>query len=408
MSRKGLKRVLTLVSIICIPLVVLIAFVHSSAAFEIQMAAGVNDKARLDDVFVVDPDLSVVKQIQPEHTVIVGSAVTYTIDISTTGGDFTGVVMTDTLPGGTLLQMAAPSQGTCDGTSIIVCDLGMLTAGNQASVTLIVTTTASGFLDNVATVAANEAETDQQNNTYTLTHRVSPPWPQPGMYGTTVEGSLIFIDLESGAGTLVSSSPNVFFTELEHDNNTGRTFVYVRNYFAVAEIDIRDGTPITVTSFDVVFNGLEYVGDIAYGTSITEAQGASQLQTVDLAAGTSSVIGYTGVGPVSGLAYDLASDTMYGVLGGQLTMTNFITIDLNTGLATSIGSTGVVLGGLQFGPDGTLYGVSGGALGPSSLYEINTTTGAATLIGPTGFGRMSGLTLVDNFKTYLPAILRSP
>lgn len=349
---------------------------------------------QLDNVWV-GPDLSVIKSSQPAGTIEVGDPMTYTIDVSAINSDFTGVIVTDTLPSEVILNQANPSQGTCSGTSIVVCDIGTLAAGNTVSITLAVTTTTPGDVSNVATVTGNEPEDNLANNTFTETRRIVPLIPQPGLYGSTVDGEIIYIDVETGAAELMGTVP-FSVTEIEYDNASNRAFVQLSDgAFVGNEIDIRDGQLIAgIIPNGGAYNGIEYVGATAYGTAIYGPGGPSELRTLDPFSGISALVGPTGVGPITGLAYDEGSGTIYGTGGGGITTTNFFTLDLTTGAATVVGSTGNRLGGLQFGPDGKLYAGTGGTVEPGNLYEIDTATGSATLVGPTGFGKISGLTLV--------------
>ncbi len=218
----------------------------------------------------------------------------------------------------------------------------------------------------------------------------------PGLYGITVNGDIIRINHQTGAAQLVGMLP-FLYTEIEYDNVSGRGFVQEGNgAFQGYEVDLSTGLVIAGPIFNGgAYNGIEYVGATAYGTAIFGPLGPSELRILDPFSGGSALIGPTGVGPITGLAYDDDNGTMYATAGGGITTTNFFTIDLNTGVANLVGSTGVLIGGLQFGPDGKLYaGSAAGPAGPGDLYEINPATGAAAFVGPTGFTSISGLTLV--------------
>lgn len=350
---------------------------------------------QLDNVWVAQPDVTISKSSQPAGAIEVGDPLTYTIATSAIISDFTGLIMTDTLPAGLILNQVNTSQGMCSGNAVIVCDIGSLSAGSVATVTLSVTTTIPGEVSNVATVSSNEPNDNPANNTVTETRHILSLIPQPGLYGSTVNGEIIYIDVETGAADLFGTVP-FQVTEIEFDNVTGRAFVQEANgAFQGDEIDIRTGQIISGPIINnAAYNGIEYVGATAYGTAIIAPAGPSELRTIDPFSGISALVGATGVGPISGLAYDEVNGVLYGVAGGGITTTNFYTLDLNTGVANVFGSTGVVLGGLQFGPDGKLYAGSAGTVAPGNLYEINPNTGAASLIGATGFGSISGLTLV--------------
>jgi hypothetical protein len=65
---------------------------------------------------------------------------------------------------------------------------------------------------------------------------------------------------------------------------------------------------------------------------------------------------------------------------------NIGTVDVATGVATTIGSAGVVLTDIAFDPSGNLWGVSF-----TNLYRINKSTGAATNIGSLGLNGNNAL-----------------
>jgi len=90
--------------------------------------------------------------------------------------------------------------------------------------------------------------------------------------------------------------------------------------------------------------------------------------------------GPTGFSSISGLAYDVSSGTLFGITAGGLPA-DLIRIDLTTGAATFVGSTGLDrVGSIEFGPDGLLYGIvtSTGTSYPTYLVQIDTATGLAT------------------------------
>ena len=68
-----------------------------------------------------------------------------------------------------------------------------------------------------------------------------------------------------------------------------------------------------------------------------------------------------------GANINMRVDDSAGVLGK---------VDVVTGAVTLVGSTGVVLTDIAFGPDGSLYGIDLG-----SLYKIDPDTAATTRIG---------------------------
>ncbi len=230
----------------------------------------------------------------------------------------------------------------------------------------------------------------------------APAFAAGTLYGSGPDGNLIRIDISTGAGTLVAVFPNVCtasasnaVTEIEFSNLTRRAFAQCGDGdFSGFEFDLTGAAPGPDIPNGRSFTGLETIGGIWYGSSITVALGNSDLRTLDPFTGSSTLIGPTGVArPISGIAHDKRTGIVYGVAGGG-GPSNLYTLDLTTGAATVVGSTGFQLGSLEFGPDGRLYG-GGGGPNAGDLFVIDPRTGAATRVGATGFGTLSGLMLVE-------------
>ena len=226
------------------------------------------------------------------------------------------------------------------------------------------------------------------------------------LYGCNNAGQLFIVDPITGVGSFVCDlpvHPDPGATELEFDDVTGLAFVQARDgIFSGQLFDILSCSAMgaLVPTNDLAVNGLEYVNGILYGTAIPYSCEPSLLVTVDPATGSTTVIGPTGKGPISGLAWDPVTETMYGVTGcWQLFgFAEFVTIDLGTGLATTVGGTGVHLGSLEFGANGLLY-AGGNNRDGGHLYVIDTATGAAALVGSTGFNDVTGLALVSRLPS---------
>ncbi|MCH7801338.1 MAG: DUF11 domain-containing protein, partial [Chloroflexi bacterium] len=119
-------------------------------------------------------DLAVTKTDAPDP-VQAGQDITYTIIVTNNGPDTsTPVTLIDVLPVGVTLAAASTTQGSCSGTTVITCNLGILTSGASSTVTIVVKTASPGALMNTATVASADADTNSANNTATSTTAVSP------------------------------------------------------------------------------------------------------------------------------------------------------------------------------------------------------------------------------------------
>jgi len=112
------------------------------------------------------------------------------------------------------------------------------------------------------------------------------------------------------------------------------------------------------------------------------------LYTVDLTTGVFTTVGASGVTDAMGLAYDDTTGKMF-MTGGTYANGKLYEVDMSTGIATAIGTmgnTGFAMISIICDNDGQLYGVEiTSASTPGQFYSIDKTTGAATKIG-TGVG----------------------
>jgi len=104
------------------------------------------------------------------------------------------------------------------------------------------------------------------------------------------------------------------------------------------------------------------------------------LYSIDHLNGTMTYIGYTSQG-FNGIEYDDASGIMYGTNG-----TSLYTVDWATGATTLVGSHGIgfTMIGIASDGDGNMYGVTVDFSAISDLYSIDLATGSATSIATTG------------------------
>jgi hypothetical protein len=215
------------------------------------------------------------------------------------------------------------------------------------------------------------------------------------LYACDNAGNLFVVDPLTGLAAFHCMLP-LTLTEIEYNATTRRLVGQAPDGLrAHQEFDLATCAPLgPVIPNGWAFTGLEYVGNVLYGAGVNGTCGPSTLFTLDVNTGASVPLGPTGVGPISGLAYDARTSTMYGVTGcWQQGPSLLVRIDLTTGLAIPIGSTGVLsLGGLAFAADGALYGV-GNSHDGGNFYRIDPLTGATAPIGPTGVPGLTGLTL---------------
>ena len=125
-------------------------------------------------------DLSIVKSDSADP-VSAGRNVVYTITVRNNGtGKATGVVVTDTIPGGLAVISVRANQGSCSTAGrTVTCRLGALTEGSKAVVKVTARALTPGVQVNTARVAGNEADPRPANNTTTERTRVVAPFQPP-------------------------------------------------------------------------------------------------------------------------------------------------------------------------------------------------------------------------------------
>ena len=127
-----------------------------------------------NDDAVPTADLNVSKAIVGTGPFVTGPNATFTITVINNGpAAATNVHVLDTLPAGTSYVSAVPSAGSCTGTVTVDCNVGTLTSGGNATVTLTVQLTQPGNVSNTAT--ANSDVTDPTPAAGTANITVSAP-----------------------------------------------------------------------------------------------------------------------------------------------------------------------------------------------------------------------------------------
>jgi hypothetical protein len=232
------------------------------------------------------------------------------------------------------------------------------------------------------------------------------------MYASSQSGDILAVNASTGAarvlfnigGDTEGQPASSFGTELEYDPITDELWVEsVNGDTEIVRVDPAIGAIVEVVDHGPVsLAGMEFINGVLYaavigigggGGSPEGGQGGSVLATVNLATGNLNNLGpITAPSVISGLAYDEATDTLYGITAGGVPA-DLITINRATGQATVVGPTGYTrIGSIEFGPDGFLYGGTtfSGAPNANALLRINPATGAATLVG-TGSASITGL-----------------
>ncbi|MEW6159493.1 MAG: Calx-beta domain-containing protein, partial [Verrucomicrobiota bacterium] len=133
--------------------------------------------------------------------VAMNNNLTYTITVRNSGtNSSTGVIVTNVLPANVSYVNATSSQGTCTyANGKVTCNVGTLSSGNSATVSVIVTPTVAGVLIvNTATTGRIEAEANIANNSATISTFVPP--------------NLLFGNVVVGEGNIGSQTRYLPFT----------------------------------------------------------------------------------------------------------------------------------------------------------------------------------------------------
>ena len=134
-----------------------------------------NNSASQGTTVATSADLSIVKTDSPDP-VGAGENLTYTLAVANAGpSDANAVVVSDTLPAGSVYVSATPSQGTCSqALGVVTCNLGGMAASGSASVVIVMKPGAAGSISNTATVSSSTSDPSNANNSSTQGTTVQP------------------------------------------------------------------------------------------------------------------------------------------------------------------------------------------------------------------------------------------
>ena len=210
-----------------------------------------------------------------------------------------------------------------------------------------------------------------------------------GLYGSNqFTDQLIRIDTNAGSSTTVGALGFDSVFGLAYDTTRGVVWGSDTATDQLLSIDINTGagTAIASPGFGGI-TGLAYdsTHDIIFGSDVQTAQ----LIRISPTTGAGTAVGMTGA-PIRGLAYNPFTATLYGTSVGTL-----YTINTTTGVAFAVGQIGFGnVDALAFdAATNILYGADNGELS-SQLITINTSTGAGTSVGNIGNTRVQGMTMV--------------
>jgi uncharacterized repeat protein (TIGR01451 family) len=153
-------------------------------SLNINTASGNLQHAGAAQLFVsgtASANLAITKTASPNPATSLAN-VTYRITVTNNGpSPATNVTMTDQLPSGPALVSVVPTQGTCSGTTTVICNLMSIANGGSAFVNITVTPQSIGQLNNMASVVATESDPDTNDNSTSIQTTVNAPASGPSM-----------------------------------------------------------------------------------------------------------------------------------------------------------------------------------------------------------------------------------
>jgi uncharacterized repeat protein (TIGR01451 family) len=282
-------------------------------------------------------NLAIIDTASPNPAIALAS-LTYRITVTNNGpSPATNVTVTDTLPAGITFGSATPTQGSCNGTGSVTCNLGAMAPGASAIVSIIVTPQSPGQLVNTASVSATEPDPNTSDNASTITTTVNAPSNGPGMTDPNLSVKTVVTGL-SQPTMMAFIGPNDFFVL---EKNTGKVQRVVNGVIQNTVLDLavnsasERGLLGIALHPNFALNGFVYL----YWTRSNTGVDSTNLQDVDLLGNRIDRYVWNG----SSLTFDRNLITLHAYQA-----------DANQPLRGNHNG-----GVLRFGPDGKLYLIMG-------------------------------------------------
>ncbi len=179
-------------------------------------------------------DLALSKTASPNPGQV-GTPLSYRLTVTNNGpANATNVTVADTLPGAITFGSATSTQGSCSGTNTVNCVLGNLAVGAFATVTIAVTPTSAGQLNNSASVSSTETDFAATNNTAAITTLIQAAATSPVMLDANLTVRTVMNGLDQPT-SMAFIAPNDF---LILEKATGKIQRIVNGMFSGTALDL--------------------------------------------------------------------------------------------------------------------------------------------------------------------------
>ncbi|MFO1062305.1 MAG: SdrD B-like domain-containing protein [Pirellulales bacterium] len=302
----------------------------------------VNTNLTLDFGMVPQVDLQIVKTDSPDP-VTAGNRLTYTLAATNDGpATATGVVVTDVLPVGVTFVSATSNVGTvAEASGTVTATVGTLIDNQTATITIIVQVPSSrtSSITNTATIAGNEFDSDNTNNSSSAATAVN----------TVTDLSIT----KSDSPDPVVSAGQLTYTLTVTNNGPS------------------DATGVTVT--DVLPAGVTFVSANSSQGSATEATGTITGALGAIASGASATVTVivsvdsATTGPISNTATVTGNETDSDNTNNSASASTTVTRQINLGI-TKTDSADPIVPGQQL-----TYTITVTNAGPSTATNVSVT-----------------------------------
>ena len=300
-------------------------------------------------------------------------------------GWFIDDVALTTVQGGNTIY-TVPRSGTISGSNSQ--QVQMTIAGNKI---------ATGYYQGNLSIFSNDPRNLQKIVSFTVKNFLFPDAEVNKLYASTgrgvgANGSVLSIDLKTGAGTVIGPSGfeplksitlnpvnNQIFAFEKLISDSASTFIRINPSDGFGLTMFKSGLTFTATVFDT--DGTLYL-----------TTNDKKLYKLDPVTGDTTFVANVGINAAA-LAIDPDNGDLWASVDESSQNDRLYKINKTTGDTSRVGRTGLnkKTRSLAFGPEGNLFGTTGEETQLSTLIQIDKSNAAATQIGDVGYRGVFGM-----------------